>query len=165
MKIGDLLHVLYTLSPEREVFGRSCQPIKVVVQNDGNVLVSEESATREEIKAFEQAEQDTKLDIDFPPGATLTAFRKIKAVKGAIAPEPEKIVISVYVDDGNVFDYDVLTVQTAREHVSAIIATGYRHTCLKTPDVLVHFPPHRIVKVKMTGPGITTNYHDRPRGT
>lgn len=83
-------------------------------------------------------------------------------------PDPAtdtKIVISVYIDNGNVFEYDVKTPSSAREHVSAIIATGYRHSDKDTPDEMVHFPPHRIAKVKMRGPGITTKYYDRSIGT
>lgn len=76
-----------------------------------------------------------------------------------------RIKISVYLDDGVVFDYDVTNATSAREHVSAIIKTGYRHSDSSTPDELTHFPPHRILKVKMRGPGITTMYYDRPRGT
>jgi hypothetical protein len=76
-----------------------------------------------------------------------------------------KIKISVYLDDGNVFEYEVDTVTSAREHVSLIVKTGYRHSDRDPPDELVHFPPHRISKVKMRGPGISTNYYDAPRGT
>jgi hypothetical protein len=39
-----------------------------------------------------------------------------------------KIKISVYLDDGNVFEYEVDTVTSAREHVSLIVKTGYRHS-------------------------------------
>lgn len=76
-----------------------------------------------------------------------------------------KIKISVYLDDGNIFEYEVDTVTSAREHVSLIVKTGYRHSDRSRPDELVHFPPHRISKVKMRGHGITTNYYDSPRGT
>jgi hypothetical protein len=79
--------------------------------------------------------------------------------------EKPKVKISIYLDDGIVFDYDVANATSAREHVSAIIKTGYRHSDSETPDELTHFPPHRILKVKMRGPGITTMYYDRPRGT
>ncbi len=86
-------------------------------------------------------------------------------VVGAKPEADTKIVISIYIDNGNVFEYDVKTPSSAREHVSAIIATGYRHSDPTAPDELVHFPPHRISKVKMRGPGITTKYYDRSTGT
>ena len=79
-------------------------------------------------------------------------------------PEP-KIKISVYINDGNVFEYEVRDVTAARDHVSKIVATGYRHSAANATDELVHYPPHRIDKVKMKGPGISTNYYDSPRGT
>jgi hypothetical protein len=73
-----------------------------------------------------------------------------------------KIGIAVYIDDGNVFEYDVDSPTSAREHVTAIINTGYRRI---DGDTFTHYGPHRVVKVKAKGPGITTLYPDRPRGT
>lgn len=67
--------------------------------------------------------------------------------------------ISVYLDDGRVFEYEVLSGKQ-REHTSAIIAGGYR-SC--RDGVLEHYPPHRIVKVKATG--ADTMYTDTLRGT
>jgi hypothetical protein len=72
------------------------------------------------------------------------------------------ITISVYIDDGIVYSYDVKTPESAREHMSQIIKTGYRHC---TISELVHFPPHRLLKVKATGEGFTTNYSDKVSGT
>lgn len=72
------------------------------------------------------------------------------------------IAIAVYIDDGNVFEYNVDTPVAAREHVTAIINTGYRRI---DGDTFTHYGPHRVVKVKAKGPGITTLYPDRPRGT
>lgn len=66
--------------------------------------------------------------------------------------------ISVYIDTGDVFEYE--TDSSAREHVSAIIATGYRSVA---DGVLTHWPPHRISKVKATG--CDTSYPDTMRGT
>ncbi|UTC29833.1 hypothetical protein BAJUN_02030 [Bajunvirus bajun] len=86
-------------------------------------------------------------------------------------PMPAKIVIAVYLDDGRVFEYDVNTTSQAREHTAAIITGGYRSCQMDTSigsseeGVLEHYPPHRILKVKATGPGIRTNYPDRIRGT
>jgi hypothetical protein len=71
-------------------------------------------------------------------------------------------VISVYLDDGRVFEYDVADPEAVREHTAAIVAAGYRRV---VGDTLTHFPPHRIMKVKAQGPGISTNYPDRMRGT
>lgn len=69
--------------------------------------------------------------------------------------------ISVYLDDGRVFNYDVCDGNKAREHVSAIINTGYRSCSID--GVLEHFPPYRIVKVKATG--CVANYHENVTGT
>jgi hypothetical protein len=80
----------------------------------------------------------------------------------ATKPDPDPITISVYIDDGMVFEYDIPAGNRwqAREHVSAIIATGYRSV---RDEVLTHYPPHRISKVKATGQN--TAYPDRVRGT
>lgn len=72
--------------------------------------------------------------------------------------------ISVYIDDGRVFEYECSDAMKAREHVSAIIKTGYRHTPADTED-LEWYPPSRIVKVKSTGSGESTGYKDSTRAT
>jgi len=72
--------------------------------------------------------------------------------------------ISVYMDDGRVFEYFVSDPVKAREHVSKIIATGYRSTPMNTND-LEWFPPHRIDKVKIAGGGESTKYRDVVRST
>lgn len=69
--------------------------------------------------------------------------------------------IQVYIDDGRVFEYEVKDSSKAREHTHAIILTGYRHTI---KDILEHYPPHRILKVKVEG-DVNTLYPDRVRGT
>lgn len=69
--------------------------------------------------------------------------------------------IEVYLDDGRVFEYEVVCPTKAREHTYAIVAGGYRHV---SGGVLEHFPPHRILKVKASG-GLETDYHDKVRGT
>ena len=72
--------------------------------------------------------------------------------------------ISVYVDTGVVYDYDVATPAKGREHAHSIVMTGYRHTPQDSDD-LEWFPPHRIVKVKVSGAGETTAYKDTARAT
>ena len=72
----------------------------------------------------------------------------------------KKFKISVYLDDGRVFYYEVESAAKVREHTSAIIATGYRHNDGK---VFEHYPPHRILKVKSND--IPTNYPDNVEGT
>ena len=72
-----------------------------------------------------------------------------------------KPVVQIYLDDGRVFEYSVDSTEKAREHSYAIIATGYRHV---SPGYLEHYPPHRILKVKVSG-DIDTKYHDTVRGT
>jgi hypothetical protein len=70
--------------------------------------------------------------------------------------------ISVYLDDGRVFEYQVSGAMKAREHAAAIISSGYRH-----PDGadLEWYPPHRIVKVKAVGACESSHYTDTTRAT
>lgn len=72
--------------------------------------------------------------------------------------------IQVYLDNGLVFVYNVDSLASAREHADAIIRTGYR-SCDNDQGVLVHYPPHRIMKVKCSGKGMHTKYPDRIEGT
>lgn len=72
------------------------------------------------------------------------------------------MTISVYLDDGRVYEYDVPTPDKAREHCAAIVRDGYRHNDGATFE---HYPPHRILKVKASGDSVPTKYHDRPTGT
>lgn len=79
---------------------------------------------------------------------------------------PQTWYISVYIDDGVVYDYEVESMHAAREHASAIVATGYRSVQAASPYTLTHYPPHRITKVKITAPTpIQSAYYDRVRGT
>jgi hypothetical protein len=71
--------------------------------------------------------------------------------------------ISVYLDDGRVYEYEVADELKAREHCSAIAATGYRHN--DGTGVFEHYPPHRITKIKATGGPIATKYPDKGTGT
>lgn len=72
------------------------------------------------------------------------------------------IKIQVYIDDGRIFEYTVTDPAKAREHSHAIAMTGYRHT---VEGALEHYPAHRILKIKTTGTGITTQYPDTVKGT
>lgn len=72
------------------------------------------------------------------------------------------LTVNVYLDDGRVFYYKVWNHSKAREHTSAIIATGYRHN--NGEGIFEHYPPHRIVKVKVEGV-VPTLYPDQVRGT
>lgn len=80
---------------------------------------------------------------------------------------PAKIAIHVYLDNGVVYTYEVETIASAREHAAAIVKDGYRSVSAEEPDVLTHFPPHRIlkVKVKANGAPFKTNYFDETTGT
>jgi hypothetical protein len=69
--------------------------------------------------------------------------------------------IEVYMDDGRVFSYDVAHSGKAREHSAAIVRDGYRHN---DGDVFEHYPPHRVLKVKVSGV-VPTKYQDRESGT
>ena len=74
--------------------------------------------------------------------------------------------ISVYIDTGNVLEYEVATEATAREHADAIIKTGYRSVQADDPLTLTWWPPHRItkVKIKLDEPSATA-YTDSVRAT
>lgn len=77
---------------------------------------------------------------------------------------PEMATVSVYMDDGRVFSYYVFDPMKGREHAYAIIQSGYRHTPEGSSD-LEWYPPHRIVKIKVTGGGEGSNYRDIVRAT
>ncbi len=70
--------------------------------------------------------------------------------------------VEVYLDDGRVCYYTVSGPSKAREHVSEIIKGGYRHD---ESDTLEWYPPHRIRKVKISGPPVGTQYPDKVRAT
>lgn len=70
--------------------------------------------------------------------------------------------VSVYLDDGRVFDYEVADPMNGREHASAIIKAGYRHS--QGID-LEWYPPHRILKVKVIGGSESSKYKDTVRAT
>lgn len=72
--------------------------------------------------------------------------------------------VSIYLDDGRVFEYEVDSPGSGREHASSIIKTGYRSTPQGT-DQLEWYPPHRIVKVKVSGAGESSAYKDKVRAT
>jgi hypothetical protein len=74
--------------------------------------------------------------------------------------------ISVYIDTGNVYEYEVVSEASAREHADAIIKTGYRSVQTDELTILTWWPPHRIAKVKVAldGPSATA-YTDTPRAT
>lgn len=73
----------------------------------------------------------------------------------------DTLTVQVYLDDGRVFEYSVHSAEKAREHSHAIVCNGYRHVF---DGGLEHYPPHRILKVKVTG-NVDTLYTDTVRGT
>ena len=70
--------------------------------------------------------------------------------------------VSVYLDDGRVFEYEVASPMKGREHAHAIIAGGYRHS---EGEDLEWYPPHRILKVKVVGGCESSAYRDTTRAT
>ncbi len=72
-----------------------------------------------------------------------------------------KTKIQTYLDDGRVFEYEVRDGAKGREHAAAIVAGGYRHN---DGEEFEHYPPHRILKVKVT-PAPSTIYPDTVWGT
>lgn len=77
-------------------------------------------------------------------------------------PEKKTYEIQVYLDDGRKFIYNVNSAEQVREHTFAIATTGYRNC---TPDMIEHYPVHRISKVKAVGAGLSTNYPAVVKGT
>lgn len=75
--------------------------------------------------------------------------------------ENKKVLMRIYLDDGRVFEYEVLGTDKAREHATAIVNGGYRHN---DGEEFEHYPPHRILKVKVVG-AVPTSYIDRVTGT
>jgi hypothetical protein len=73
----------------------------------------------------------------------------------------KKHIVSVYLDDGRVYEYSVPSEEKGREHASAIAKTGYRHNC-ENGDLEV-YPAWRVLKVKVTN--ITGYYQDSLMGT
>ena len=73
-------------------------------------------------------------------------------------------VVSVYLNTGVVYEYQVDSTTKGREHAAAIIATGYRHTSQDSED-LEWFPPHRIEKLTVSGAGEGSRYRDLARAT
>ncbi len=74
-----------------------------------------------------------------------------------------KARISVYIDDGRVFFYDVVHAEKAREHASEILRSGYRH--MWKEGEMEWYPVHRIRKVKIESAGMDSMYYDETRGT
>jgi hypothetical protein len=77
---------------------------------------------------------------------------------------PTKHIVSVYLDNGVVCEYEVASPDKGREHAAAIIKTGYRSTGNGSTD-LEWYPPHRIEKVKVSGAAESTKYRDKKRAT
>lgn len=106
-------------------------------------------------------------DVPVTSGLGLSIREQIKtSASGSGVLVPKLWTISIYIDDGRVFEYDAKSAAAAREHASAIVSTGYRSVQPENPNILTHYPPHRITKVKITAPDpIQTDYFDRVRGT
>jgi hypothetical protein len=76
------------------------------------------------------------------------------------------VTIHVYIDNGNVYSYQVDDETSAREHASAIISTGYRSVGKSSPMTMTWYPVHRISKVKLElDKASKTSYTDVSRGT
>ncbi len=74
----------------------------------------------------------------------------------------KKLEVEVYLDDGRVGYYEVDSPEKAREHIGAIIKSGWRSS---NPDGSFEwYPPHRVLKCKVPS-GIDTKYPAQYRGT
>ena len=86
----------------------------------------------------------------------------MKFTKFAVEEQTPLLVIQVYLDNGVIYEYDVKGALKAREHASGIALSGYHHNDGR--GGFEHYPPHRILKVKVTGDIISTFYPDRVVG-
>jgi hypothetical protein len=68
--------------------------------------------------------------------------------------------VTTYLTNGLVFDYEVASHASGREHADQIIKNGYRSV---QDGVMTAWPVHMIFKVKVTEAG--TMYPDTVRGT
>ena len=103
-------------------------------------------------------------------GCTKTFDDEMNEIKrkynDALAPDKCIRTISVYIDDGRVFKYNVSAASDyaaaakAREHCHAIATNGYRHN---DGNEFEEYPVWRVLKVKTSN--IPTNYLDSQFGT
>jgi predicted Zn-dependent protease len=105
---------------------------------------------------------DFSLIITFTRPLSLISTTNLWNIMTTSENKSANCVISVYLDDGRVFNYTVESAEKAREHAYAIATTGYRH-CV--PGILEHYPAHRISKVKARGADIGSSYADSVSGT
>ena len=73
--------------------------------------------------------------------------------------------IRVYLDDGRIFKYTIPDDEAgshSREHSAAIVKDGYRHN---DGTRFEHYGPHRILKVRVVGERIFTQFTDESDGT
>ena len=77
--------------------------------------------------------------------------------------DSKELKVSIYLDDGRTYFYYVPTPDRAREHADAIITGGYRHNDGR--GLFEHYPPHRILKVKVSEGIVPTKYPDEAEGT
>lgn len=71
--------------------------------------------------------------------------------------------VSIYLDDGRIHSYEVADSDKAREHATGIVKGGWRFNP-DGEDWFEHYPPHRILKVKVEGV-VPTNYPAHKTGT
>ena len=74
------------------------------------------------------------------------------------------ITVQVYLMCGIVHEYQVASPASAREHADAIIQRGYR-SVPEGSEVMTYWPPHQILKVKVDGGALATEYRDKVRAT
>ena len=76
--------------------------------------------------------------------------------------DPNGCKVSVYMNDGRVFEYYTKDVPSGREHAATVVARGY---CHPKGEHLEWYPPHRILKVRVDGGCDSTLYRDTIRAT
>lgn len=69
--------------------------------------------------------------------------------------------LSVYMDDGRVFEYEVADAMKAREFAHRIVTGGPR---INVGEFNEWYPPHRVLKVKWKHDG-SSNYPNTVRAT
>lgn len=68
------------------------------------------------------------------------------------------VKISVYMQDGRVFNYEVADGKKAREHAHRIITTGWRNA--NEQGIMEYYPVHQVLKVTFIDPAdeLSTKY-------
>lgn len=77
------------------------------------------------------------------------------------APDADpRCLLAIHLDDGTVFEAVLETAAKTREQIAQILRTGHTHA---EGDVVEIFPPHRIHKITVQGPGFAARQAPQTR--